>query len=146
MVWKAPSFQVGPGVSNPQSNGMRQVPDVAALGDGLTGWDICTQHGTSSCWVPAAGTSAGAPLWAGLMALTNESAVNHHLKPVGFANPALYAFAQHPERFPAPAFRDITQGNNLFYPATPGWDYVTGLGTPSAGALVDDFLAYQAGR
>jgi kumamolisin len=146
MVWKLPSYQAGPGVNNPQSTGMRQVPDVASLGDGLTGWDICTQHGTSSCWVPAAGTSSGAPLWAALTSLINESAVSHNVKRVGFPNAALYAFAQHPERFPAPAFHDITQGNNLYYQSTPAWDFVTGLGTPNAGALLDDFLAYQAGQ
>jgi hypothetical protein len=78
--------------------------------------------------------------------LTNQAAVNRHLKRVGFANPALYAFAQHPERFPAAPFHDITQGNNLYYQSAPAWDYVTGLGTPNAAAIVDDFLAYQAGR
>jgi hypothetical protein len=58
----------------------------------------------------------------------------------------LYALAQHGAQYPKPALHDITVGNNLYFNATTGWDYVTGLGTPDAAALVDDFLAFRAGR
>ena len=40
---------------------------------------------------------------------------------------------------PAGAFHDIRLGTNLYYPATPGWDFATGLGTPDVAALTDDF-------
>ena len=70
------------------------------------------------------GTSAVAPLWAGLIALLNESLG----KPVGFLHPALYANAK--------AFRDITSGNNGAYAARAGWDACTGLGSPNGTALL----------
>jgi hypothetical protein len=37
---------------------------------------------------------------------------------------------------PASAFNDIIIGNNVVYPATPGWDYTTGRGTPNIAAFV----------
>jgi kumamolisin len=72
------------------------------------------------------GTSAVAPLWAGLLARINQGLG----KPVGFINPLLYA---------APAnatFHDITQGNNGDYKAGTGWDACTGLGTPNGQNLL----------
>jgi kumamolisin len=74
------------------------------------------------------GTSAVAPLWAGLMALINQSAG----KRAGFINPTLYANPS--------ALTDITQGNNNGYNAGPGWDPVTGLGSP-VGTAVQTTLA-----
>jgi subtilase family serine protease len=65
------------------------------------------------------GTSAVAPLWAGLIALINESMG----KPVGFVNPLLYQNAS-----TAADFNSITSGNNGAYSAGPGWDACTGLG------------------
>ena len=67
------------------------------------------------------GTSAVAPLWAGLIALINQSIG----KPVGFVNPLLYASAS-----TAADFNDITSGNNGAYSAGPGWDACSGLGSP----------------
>ena len=67
------------------------------------------------------GTSAVAPLWAGLIALINESIG----KPVGFVNPLLYQIVSS-----AGDFNDITSGTNGAYSAGPGWDACTGLGSP----------------
>jgi subtilase family serine protease len=134
-----PSWQKGPGVSNQYSNGKRQVPDVSSLADTNTGWDIAT----GGSFQLIGGTSTGAPLWAGLAALTDQSLKEHHRKTLGFLDPALYYFASHSKSIPAPAFHDVTGGNNLYYPATAGWDFATGLGTPNAANLVDDFLAYE---
>ena len=67
------------------------------------------------------GTSAVAPLWAGLIALINQSIG----KPVGFMNPLLY-----PASKKAKDLNDITSGNNGAYSAGPGWDACTGLGSP----------------
>jgi kumamolisin len=69
------------------------------------------------------GTSAVAPLWAGLVALLNESLGS----PLGFAQPRLYSAA---------GFHDITSGDNGAYDAGPGWDACTGLGSPDGSALL----------
>jgi kumamolisin len=141
-VFRRPSWQSGPGVLNRYSNGMRQIPDVSALGDLDTGWDIAIDGN----WDMVGGTSAAAPLWAALTALTDEALAERHLAEVGFANPAFYDFGSNPGHFPAPAFHPVTQGTNLFYQATStGWNYGTGWGTPNASAVVDDFIAYERG-
>ncbi len=73
------------------------------------------------------GTSAVAPLWAGLIALLNEKMG----KPVGWLHPKLYS-----KLAPAKALRDITVGNNGDYYAHVGWDPCTGLGTPMGAAIL----------
>jgi subtilase family serine protease len=133
--FKRPSWQVGPGVVNQYSNGGRQQPDVAGNADILSGWDIIGSQGEG----PVGGTSAAAPFWAAITALIDQDLTQLHLASVGFANPALYLFAQAPQGLPANPFNDITTGTNLYYPATPGWDYATGLGTPNVALLADDF-------
>jgi kumamolisin len=138
-LWHAATWQTGPGVSNQYSNGYREVPDVAAVGDPNTGW-ATFQSGN---WAPAGGTSAAAPLWAALTALTDQSLSHYNLSPVGFASVPLYAFGSNRSAWPAPAFNDVTRGNNLYYAATPGWDYTTGWGSPNGAGLVDDMLAYR---
>jgi hypothetical protein len=65
--------------------------------------------------------------------------------PSGPANPALHGFGANPSRFTAPAFHDVVLGDDLYYPATPGWDFATGWGSSDAAALVDDFIAYEKG-
>ncbi len=92
----------------------RGVPDVAGDADPQTGYDVRID-GTDTV---IGGTSAVAPLWAGLVALAN--ALNG--RATGFLNPLLYSHAT--------ALRDITQGNNGAYEAAVGWDACTGLGTP----------------
>jgi kumamolisin len=78
--------------------------------------------------VPIGGTSAVAPLWAGLVALINQRLATLGKKPAGFINPILYANAG--------AFHDITSGNNDIdhslhkYASAPGWDPASGLGSP----------------
>ena len=72
------------------------------------------------------GTSAVAPLWAGLLARINQSLGTN----VGYINPLLYSAAVDT------SFHDITSGNNGDYSAGPGWDACTGLGTPDGEALM----------
>ena len=95
-------------------NTMRGVPDVSGDADPQTGYQVSVDA-TSTV---IGGTSAVAPLWAGLAALINQSLG----RKVGFINPVLYAT-------PA-ALTDITSGNNGAFQAGPGWDPVTGLGSP----------------
>ncbi|GAC1406245.1 MAG: S53 family peptidase [Candidatus Velthaea sp.] len=105
-----PAWQADSGV--PQTG--RGVPDVAGDADPQSGY-IVRVDGTSSV---VGGTSAVAPLYAGLIARINQGAG----KPAGFVNALLYAN-------PA-AFRDIIEGNNGAFSAATGWDACTGLGSP----------------
>ncbi len=102
----------------------RGVPDIAAVADPQTGY-LTLVDGT---WGLIGGTSAVAPLWAGLIALLNENLSRR----VGFLHPLLYGtLAQHK------ALNDITTGTNGAYSAGPGWDACTGLGTPNGTAILN---------
>jgi subtilase family serine protease len=142
-----PSWQVGPGVENRYSTGVRQVPDVSADADPGTGWMVFTSGPANSSgdypagqYVQIGGTSAAAPFWSATLALVEEYVRLHGGAPVGFAAPMLYALAAHKQAFPP--FHDVTFGGNRFYQATPGWDYATGLGSPDDYNLARDALAY----
>jgi kumamolisin len=87
------------------------------------------------------GTSQAAPIWAGIAALIDEYLKKQGVHPIGFMNPALYALTATHQ--PYPPFHDVTVGGNLYYPATPGYDLATGLGTPDAWNLARDLVAYQ---
>ena len=141
ILWQRPAWQAGPGVVNQYSNGMRQTPDVSANADPESGWEVYA--GGMSQPLPVGGTSAAAPFWAAVTALIDQNLQQRGLSTAGFANPALYDFGEHPGGLPAPAFHDITQGTNLYYPAAPGWDFATGLGSPDVAALADDFAWYE---
>ena len=119
-VFPLPSWQNGvnvPPSANPKRNVGRGVPDVSGDADPTTGY-VTLVDGQSGV---IGGTSAVAPLWAGLVALINHSIG----KPVGFINPLLYQNAS-----TAGDFHDITSGSNGAYQAGPGWDACTGLGSP----------------
>ena len=119
-VFPLPSYQNGAGVppsANPSRNVGRGVPDVTGDADPTTGY-VTRVDGNPDV---IGGTSAVAPLWAGLIALINQSIG----KPVGFINPLLYQDAG-----TARDLNDITSGNNGAYSAGPGWDACSGLGSP----------------
>jgi len=120
-----PSYQQNadvPPSANPGGRIGRGVPDVSGDADPNSGYDTYVD-GQSDV---IGGTSAVAPLWAGLIALLNET-LN---QPVGFLNPLLYQKAAS-----SGGFRDITSGNNGAYSAKPGWDACTGLGSPIGTAI-----------
>lgn len=134
--WSQPTWQSGPGVANGYSNNMRQVPDVAADADPNSGFVIYTL----GQWRVFGGTSASAPLWAAGTALVNQKLAANGLARIGFGNPIWYQLLG---RTTAP-YHDITTGNNCVpaspcapntYPATAGYDLVTGVGTPDFGAI-----------
>jgi kumamolisin len=108
----------------------RGVPDVAGNADPQTGYQTLVDGSQQV----VGGTSAVAPLWAGLVALLNQSLG----APLGFANPRLY------DLLGTAAFHDITSGSNGAYSAGPGWDACTGLGSPDGAALASA-LAGDAG-
>jgi kumamolisin len=145
-IFKQPSYQVAPGLGA-HSLGGRGVPDVACDADfAVSGWDVFEppykgEHGPQE--VADGGTSAAAPCWAAITALIDEDLTQQHLAKVGFANPALYDFSRDPSGLPAIPFHQVTEGTNLHFVATPGWNAATGLGTPDAAHLADDFEWYD---
>ena len=142
-TFKQPAWQSGPGVDNQYSNGNRQVPDVTADADPATGYSIyCTVTNAgcpSSGWITIGGTSAAAPLWAGGMALINQYLKAHNTAPIGSANPTLYRLFREQQTFPA--FHDITDGTNLLYPATTGYDLASGIGSPDIYNIARDLVS-----
>ena len=89
-------------------------------------------------WRVAAGTSLGAPCWAGIWSLIRQDTAQSG-KTLGAAAPLVYAIGNSGSY--ARAFDDITSGSNGKYHAGIGWDAVTGWGTPNASALVTAALA-----
>jgi subtilase family serine protease len=141
-LFPRPGYQEGvPGVGTGRS-----VPDVAADANGHTGMSLAISEGHGQLYIRSSGgTSASTPFWAGIIALANQYA-GHDL---GFVNPALYAIARSPCYHAA--FHDITKGNNTVefasgtfrgYHAAPGWDPVTGLGSPDARVLIPLLARY----
>jgi len=118
-----PSYQDGADVPK-ALNGFvgRGVPDVAGDADPETGYSVVVDGQQQVI----GGTSAVAPLWAGLLARINQSLG----KNVGYVNPLLYASNAES------TFRDITSGSNGEYAATKGWDACTGLGSPNGAGLL----------
>ena len=121
-----------------QLQNRRGVPDVAADADPGTGLAMYV----GGQWTMAGGTSAAAPVWAGIMAIANQRAGH----PLGFINPALYKLAAGNSY--SQDFHDVTLGDNRFtptnvsgYSAAPGWDPVTGLGTPKADKLIPNLIS-----
>jgi subtilase family serine protease len=138
--YRRPAWQTGPGVVQQGSNGFRQVPDVAGLADENTPWNIFV-YGANHPW--GDGTSAAAPLWAGITALIDEKLRRDRLRPVGFANPAIYWIGARSGSFRPAPFHDVTVGNNFTYHAHPGWDFATGWGTPDAAGLLAAWERYR---
>jgi kumamolisin len=139
-IFSRPSWQTGPGTNSPyNTNNARMVPDVAADADPLTSAKIYVQ----GSFVEVGGTSQATPIWAGITALMNQYLESHGGHAAGFLNPAVYALAANAPRYPP--FRDVTIGSNLVYPAGPGYDLATGVGTPDVWNLVRDLAAYQKG-
>lgn len=123
-AFSLPTWQDGFGVPAPTvQGGGRGVPDVSGDADPATGYNILVDGET----LVFGGTSAVAPLWAGLVARINQQLG----KSVGFLNPQIYAQAVE-----ASGFHDITDGNNGVFSAAQGWDACTGLGSPDGAQLL----------
>jgi kumamolisin len=122
-VFALPSWQANAHVPpSSSSTGGRGVPDVAGDADPTTGYQVRVD-GKS---MVIGGTSAVAPLWAGLIALNNQQ----NGRSAGFIQPQIYAAKA------ASAFNDIVSGNNGAFSAGPGWDACTGLGSPIGAKLI----------
>ncbi len=118
-----PSYQANASLPvNVDTHGAgRGVPDVCGDADPQTGYVIRVDGADETI----GGTSAVAPLWAGLIARLDEQ----HSVPLGFVQPLLYPLLG------SSSFHDITAGDNGSYAAGPGWDACTGLGSPDGTAL-----------
>ncbi len=127
------------------SSSKRMVPDVAVFADESPGYPIVCSSGVQSCTGSGqsiafvGGTSAAAPLVAGMIALWNQQARNQGLPRPGFVAPLLTSLAQHDP----PAFLDITQGSNALFggpccTTRIGFDLATGWGSPVANVIASN--------
>jgi kumamolisin len=123
------------------------VPDVAAFADPSPGYPIVCSSGVQGCKGSGqsiafvGGTSAAAPLVAGMIALWNQQARNQGLPRPGFVPPLLYALAEHNPG----SFTDVTQGTNALFggsccPARAGYDTATGWGSPAADVVASSLV------
>ena len=122
-IFPAQSFQIGapPAPADTQYGSGRMVPDVCANADPNTGYNVFV-HGSATV---VGGTSAVAPLYAGLFAALGTK--------LSFLTPTLWKNQQ--------AFVDITVGGNGFYDAAVGPDPCSGIGAPIAASIAGLFVA-----
>jgi subtilase family serine protease len=153
-VFSRPDYQNTLPAGSTPIGSMRGVPDIGLQASAGTGALVylslppdgngglnCGSAPCSTGWYDIGGTSLSCPQWAGIVALADQ--VNGG--GLGLINPALYKVASGPSY--SNDFYDVTTGNNTAdpsvpgYPATPGWDPITGLGTPNVANLVPDLVA-----
>ena len=117
----------------------RGVPDIAGNASPNSGYPMSLTINNTPTSFNGSGTSASAPLYAGLTAVMIAALG----RPIGFLNPTLYALGES-------VFRDITVGNNLwgdpsnkathYYTAGVGWDACTGWGVVDGNELLSALL------
>jgi subtilase family serine protease len=121
------------------AQGRRGVPDVSYNANPATGYAIYDSVAINGYagWFQVGGTSAGTPQWAALVAIANSLRVTARKANLSSADPSLYTLAQ---TAPTTDYHAVTQGTNgtcgTVCDAGAGYDYVTGLGTPRAPAMV----------
>ena len=130
-----PAYQVG--IS---STTRRSIPDVSFDANPSTGLAVYDSYNNTSTtpWEQIGGTSVSAPAWASLIAVVNQARIaagNMTLNGESETLPAIYSMS-------SADYHDITSGSNGGFIAGPGYDEVTGLGSPKASALVNDLAAY----
>ncbi len=157
-VFARPSFQdVLPAGSTAIPAVQRGVPDIASQASSRTGVLVyITNPGYSGIvcpggvlcsagWYVVGGTSASSPEWAAMTVIADQISKAKYGDDLGYINPALYRIGSNPARYAAD-FYDVTTGKNQTdptipgYPATTGWDPVTGLGTPNAAVFLPDLV------
>jgi subtilase family serine protease len=139
-VFAKPDYQDALPAGSTAIDSSRGIPDVAFQASSRTAPLVYDSF--DGGWFLVGGTSCSSPQFAGLVALADQVA-GHGLGPI---NPTLYSIGADPTKY-ADDFYDVTTGNNQAdpsvpgYPATTGWDPVTGLGTPNAANLVPALAA-----
>jgi kumamolisin len=116
--------------------GRRLAPDISAVADPFTGVKIVFGQQV----LVGGGTSVAAPLWAGMAAILNQYLQDNGGRPLGDLNTLIYEVSRAARR---PAFREVPQGANAVDRSLPGYDLVTGLGTPRLENLAKDLLDVQ---
>jgi len=162
-VFSRPEYQGGtlPAGSTAIPASSRGVPDIAfqaSAGTGALVYLSLPPDGNGSNinhtgWYDIGGTSLSCPQWAGLIAIADQINKDKYGQTgLGPVNPALYKVASNPAMYAADYFdvahtalagvENNNQGDPSVpgYPATQGWDPVTGLGTPNAAALLPDLV------
>ena len=162
-VFSRPDYQGGtlPAGSTAIPSSARGVPDIAlqaSAGSGALVYLSLPPDGNDSNisqtgWYDIGGTSLSCPQWAGLVAIADQlNKAKYGQTGLGLINPALYKLAAQPAKYSADFFdvahtaiagvaNDNQEDPSIpGYPATQGWDPVTGLGTPNAAALIPDLV------
>ena len=162
-VFSRPDYQAGtlPTGSTPIPASARGVPDIAFQASSATGAlvylslppDGNDSNINQTGWYDIGGTSLSCPQWAGLVAIADQlNKSKYGQTGLGLINPALYKLASQPAKYAADYFdvahtalpgvpNDNQEDPSIpGYPATQGWDPVTGLGTPNAAALIPDLV------
>jgi hypothetical protein len=116
-----------------QSSGRRSTPDVSYDANPSTGFAVYDTYGYRG-WYVIGGTSAGAPQWAGLVAIVNQVRAGNGL--TSMTNTASSLYALDTQQSYSTDFRDITSGTAGRYRAGTGYDLVTGLGSPQVQNIV----------
>jgi hypothetical protein len=135
-IFPLPQWQMRANVpAGRNGNAGRGIPDVAANASPKSGYRIHVGGRPTII----GGTAAVTPFWAGLIALINQAVGLN----VGFINPLLYSTLG-----PAGILRPITEGNNGIddikgYSAGPGWNPVTGWGSPDGNKLLEEVRAQK---
>lgn len=135
-----PTYQVG---TVTQSRTNRTIPDVSLDADPNTGvavYDSVDNTDGTGPWFQIGGTSFSCPAWAALIAIANQGRATFGLGSLDGPTQTLPRIYQ----LPRSDFHDITTGNNGFA-AGPGYDLVTGIGTPIACQLVPDLAGVPTG-
>jgi kumamolisin len=146
--WALPSYQKV--LNEPFNQGSatrRNVPDVAAVGDPLTG--VAVYSAINGGWIALGGTSVSSPVWAGFYSVVNEASETLGFGKLGFANPLLYSVANLGDGYGSPDFNDVFEGSNGSLNITPhfagyfasrSYDNTTGWGSPIGGFFLADAL------
>ena len=120
LSWQGPLPNGKPGKA-------RRLPDVSISGSN-TAHEYAVYFKRQ--WNVGGGTSASAPVWAALILLTDQYLEAHNRPSAGWIDPAVYQLGHSLQMLPP--YHDVTEGDNLLYHATVGWDYATGWGSPYA--------------
>jgi hypothetical protein len=134
-----PTFQQAAGINN--TGGFRATPDVSIDASDRTPVNVVDTFdfpNANPAQEFAFGTSIGAPMWAGLLAITDQGRALQGVGPLANAQEAVYQIA-------STDFHDVASGSNLVASAGPGYDEVTGLGTPIANFVVHDLINARTG-
>jgi subtilase family serine protease len=151
--WSIPSWQLlipGAMTAHGGSSTYRNVPDVAAVADPLTG--VAVYSKINGGWLQIGGTSVSAPIWAGYLSLLNSASIYAGLGQIGYFNPTLYDLGVSKFLSPTSYFYDVDYGSNgstAVYPwpgynSGSGYDNCTGWGSLYAGGLAFEVLSTSA--